>query len=54
MLFTPEHAKILVRDLDLVRRLADDETDLEYVYGKLRLDAYTMLLEYSKLDDGEG
>lgn len=54
MHFKPEHARILVRDLDLVRRLADDELDLEYVYGKARLEAYTMLLDYAKHDDGEG
>ena len=55
MLFTPEHAKIIVSDLNIVNILKENDTyKLESVYGTRRLEAYNMLLEYSKTDDGEG
>ena len=54
MTFKPEHARVLVSDLHIEDILNNIDYNLERIYGTLRLEAYKMLLEYSKSDDGEG
>ena len=57
MKFTPEHAKLIINEFALdnwVNYYTQEFTDEEKVHFSPTVEAVNALIEFSKLDDGEG